>query len=181
MPRAYVRIKQIKFDAPKFGKTLEQKMERFHRNAAREWVRAVVKSIPVWSGFALGSVKFAEGMGGNLSRYLNIAIPITPVPKAPRWYYHDWKDKRIQKIAINAGRFASFNFSSTNHVFRFRFRSDVIHLIINDNYSSFSPTSPWFAMERANRAYKNFVNKHIQEVFPSLKQFVTVTETVFGA
>lgn len=168
------KIVQIKLDPVKWSKAVDTSLQTLVRNAAREWLRAMVIAVPVYSGFALGSVKNAQGPGGNLSRFLNVSVPIAPVKNAPKWYYHHGPgSNRIPKTADNAGQFAWYNFTSGNHVYRFFFRSDVFHLVINAFFNR-SPVagSAKQALKYSAKAYGHYINNNLLTRAPKVKSFM---------
>lgn len=174
MPRRAVKFKfefsKITFDTGGFTKAFDEKAARLVRMAARAWLRALILQIPVWTGFALGSVKFAKGSGGNLGKYLNVAIPISPRSRRPRFYYHRG-GRRTPKTPERAGTYSEYNFPSGQWRYRFSFRSDVIHFILNEFYASVSPSSPWLSMNAGRRAFLDYMKEHVKDL-PKVKDYV---------
>lgn len=157
----------------KFTETLEKAIETMMRQAARAWLRAVIVKVAVWTGFALGSIKFARGNGGDLARFLNVAVPITRaggLKRTPRWYYSP-SGERTEKRPENAGRYAQFSFTSGRHIFTFRFRDDVVHFMLNNFYDSVSPTSPWNAIAAGHEAFKEYIKENIHKL-PKIGRYI---------
>lgn len=175
--RMRLRLTDIKLDPNKWSKAVDEAIQRLVKKAAVEWLKAVIKKIPVYSGFAKGSIANAEGFNGNLSRYLREAVSISPVKNAPKWYYHPGRSGRIRKTAENAGQFAHYTFTSGQHKFGFFFRSDVVHLIINNFFKSVSPTSDWQALEAGRKAFSHYIRENIRGKIPKIKHFLIKSQS----
>jgi len=61
----------MSIDVGRVTKTLNENMSIQMRQAAREWLRAVITKVPVWTGTSKGSFK-------PIGRFLNVQIPISP-------------------------------------------------------------------------------------------------------
>ncbi len=96
------RISFPQFDAQKWTDNLRARVETEMRNAAREWLRAVVPRVPVWTGTSAGTLM-------PLSRFLRAAIP-APVPEVTR-----------KGRGVGVGEASShFEFSRRGHRFYFK-------------------------------------------------------------
>lgn len=160
MPRFNVRLSGLKMDRKGFTKAFDTKVTALMKGAARAWLKAVFLQVPVWTGFARGSLKFADGPNGNLSRFLNVAIPTNANHAYPKWYYHPGRG-RVLKTPENAGRFAHYTFTQTRHVYTFTYSSSVVHFLIEDFFGRMSPTAPWLSGVAGKLAWDNYfeVNK----------------------
>lgn len=173
MPRTYGRLQAIKLPNG-ITKTYDEKFKVILRNGARAYIKELIVRVPVWTGMSRGSIKFARGPGGFLGAYLNVAIPIIPHPEA-----------RVtsSKNATVGGRFGSYDFRSSNHVYRFRFRSDVLQFILNEFY--YSPTRPefldrpWHAQEFAAVAFRRSLDEQLAKL-PRLRSYLIKVEIPFG-
>ena len=129
----------IKFDKASFSKTFEAKAQVLVRNAAREWLRAVLTKVPIWTGMSRGSIVLAKGKVGGvgLARYLNMAIP-TPHPNSrPKWYYPNPGSKyRLPKTPETGGQRGEYAFPSTQHRYRFRYTNNVIQVGIGELFGT---------------------------------------------
>jgi hypothetical protein len=178
MPRITGKIFKIVPDG-NYNKRLDDSFNILIRGAARAWLRAIITKIPIWTGFALGSVKFARGKNGFLAQYLNVAIPISTPQKYPKFYYHPSRVNRIRKIPENASKFGQYNFSAQRKIFQFFFRSDVVHFIINDFYGS-RVTGPWHSMEFAQLAFEEYIKRNFARVINQAGSFTTFVEVPLG-
>lgn len=166
MPKAEFRftgsLHGFKFDLGGFTKKYEAAAEKLVRDAAKEWLRAVLISVPIWTGFAQGSIVFAKGPGGwDLARYLGM-VGETRVPHdhdTPKWHWNQ-DGSKVRKIPENGGRFGRFNFPIGQHRFRFRYTNSLLYFHIESFYGNISPTSPWFAMQHGRDAFAKFVNQN---------------------
>jgi hypothetical protein len=144
----------LKFAKDPYKKKLDEAIQRLIRECAREWLRAMIVRIPVWTGHTKGSIKFASGTNGNLGRYLNVSIPISPHPGAARQI-------RQGKTAASGGRKGRYSFTVQNHVYRFYFRSDVIYFLQNDFFARTDRgaggqqiLAPWGSAEAGAAAFR---------------------------
>lgn len=156
MVRIHTNLYGLKFSKDPFYKTMDAAILRLIRVAAREWLRAMIVRVPVWSGMARGSIKFASGPNGNLSRFLNVAIPIVPHPGARTKY----------KNAEAGAKYGHWNITSGNHNYRFFFRSDVLHYIHNEFFARTDPgaggqqiVAPWHSLEVGAEAFNAAIEK----------------------
>lgn len=153
-------------------KTMDAALKILIREAAREWLRAVVLQVPVWSGQALGSIKFARGTNGNLSRYLNVSIPIVPVKARPNKNQYS-----------NPGK---YNFPTAQNRYRFSFRSDVIYYIHNEFFPRTDPgaggqqiEAPWHSLEAGKEAFQAVIAA-AKKKLPRLQKAIESYSIPFG-
>lgn len=156
----------LKIDHGKFTKALDTAAKRLTLEAARQFVRAMIRLVPVWTGMAMGSIKFARGTNGNLGRYLNVAIPISP------------KAYRKNKNPEIGGAMGRYNFTAQRHIYTFLFRSDVPHFFMNNFFERTDPgaknqqiQAPWGALEAGQDAYRNHVRANIGKL-PKVGKFI---------
>ncbi len=162
----------LQFAKDPYKKTLDEAIRRLIRQAAREWLRAMIVRIPVWTGQALGSVKFARGTNGNLSRYLNVAIPIVPR-----------ENRRGKGPTTMPGR---YSFTVQNHVYKFYFRSDVVYFLWNDFFirtdrgaSGQQIQAPWLSMEAGAAAFRATIEDGKKKL-PRIQDAMSKTVIPFG-
>jgi hypothetical protein len=168
MPRLYARLQGFKLEQGKFTKALDTACQRLVREAAREGLRALVLRVPVWSGMALGSIKHARGPGGSLSSFLRVSIPINPVETKRR------KHERSQP--------GTFNFTTSNHVYRFRVRSDVFHYILHEfnprpSYIHQQIKAPWKSFSAMQNAFVGHIRRNAHRL-PKVKEFIIRTPPI---
>lgn len=163
MPKAILNIHGLKLDKNRLTKTVDRQLQIANRKAARSWLRAVFIRVPVWTGMARGSLKFADGPDGNLAAFLNVAIPI--VPKVKTTYK---KDEMTQP--------GKYNFTSARKVYQFFFRSRVLHYSLNEFFARTDGaneqiTAPWQSFQYGRAAYRQTMTEEIAKL-PQVKSFI---------
>lgn len=168
MPRFKGRLQGLQVDG-RFTKQLERQCEALVKAAAREWLRAMIVRVPIWTGMAAGSVKFARGPNGNLSAFLNFDFDIIPHPRART---------SPQKNQLRGGAQGHYNFTTSNHVFRFSFRSDVVHYMHNEFFvrsdrgaSGQQIEAPWHSFAAGRVAFQAHIQQGITKL-PKVKDFI---------
>jgi hypothetical protein len=168
------KLKSFKFNNKKWSETRHQQTILAQKMAARAWVEAVVVRIPVWSGQALGSIKFAQGRSGESSgmflfQFLKMTIPITPGPVAT--FLH----RTPKKNAITGGAQGRFTFTSNQntHQYTFTFFTSIIYFIIQDFFNiSISPSAPWGSMEAGKKAWHETIRSEIKKRLSGIAKFI---------
>lgn len=102
----YAKIDSISFDTKKFTRALADDCRKLVRQAAQKWLVAVLRRIPVRTGFLAGAFTPLENLVGHVSR---ISGRITPSrnPLLSREKRLDFLIKRRKKLIdeINQGKF----------------------------------------------------------------------------
>lgn len=145
---------------------LNRDVERLMRKAAEEWLRAVILHVPVWSGMARGSLKFAQGHGGFLAQYLRVAIDVTPV-----------KETKSKNQFSGHGE---YSFSTNGHIYSFNFNSDVAHYHWNEFYARTDPgaakqqiEAPWTSFQYGQNAWRRYIRHEVKSKrFFKIKNFM---------
>lgn len=146
----------LKIGTGKYTKALEDKLERLIKQAAKEWMRAVILRVPVLTGFAKGSIKFA---GGDLASFLNVSVPINPISKNTRYYRHS-TGRRTEKTPEKGGLYSTYNFTSEQHRFRFNYRNNISYFLVNDFFGKGTHT-PWNSMIEGRRAFSKYIRENL--------------------
>lgn len=168
------QIRGFKFDSGGFLKSTELAAKSAVYSSAREWLTAVIVRVPVWTGQALGSVKYAKGRSGPssglfLGEYLKTQIPINP--------YHFRKNKN----PATGGKRGRFAFSQSRHQYRFSFQTDVIYYVIQDFFNiQVSKTAPWNSMKAGAEAFNSAIGQEMQSRLPRVNQFILDSEVLSG-
>lgn len=172
MPITSARFQTIKLKGD-WTKTIDERFQTISRKGARAYLRALITQVPVWTGMARGSIKFARGPNGFLAQYLNVAIPIVPHPQA-RFI--------AGKNQYAGGAYGRYNFTSGRHIYQFRFRSDVVHYILNEFFAR-PPTvnqqieAPWHSQEVGVAAFQSTVKAEM-DALPSVRSWVFNKEPI---
>lgn len=168
------RIRGFKFDKGGFIGATERAAKSAVYSAAKEWLRAVIVRVPIWSGQALGSVKYAVGRSGNssglfLGEYLKQQIPIQA--------YH-WKANKNPQTGGVQGR---YTFSQSRHQYRFTFQTDVIYYVIQDFFNiKVSPRAPWGSMDAGAAAFNAAIGAEMASRLPRVNDFLLDSEILQG-
>jgi hypothetical protein len=153
-------------------KRLERDIERLMRTSAAEWLRAVILRVPVWSGMARGTLKWAEGNGSTLAAFLRVAVPIDPVHSTPKKNEHSGKGSfYFQKVSRNR--------------YEFSFRTEAVHYQLNEFFERYDAdrvkqqiVAPWGSMRAGDSAWRRYVDSEIQsERFFKIVHFLTKSRT----
>jgi hypothetical protein len=170
--RINLKLHKFIFNKGGWTKKLEEQGFVLMREAMREWVRAVIVKIPVWSGMARGSVKFAKGRAGPgtgvfLHQFLRVTIPINPVANSWRW----------NKNPEAGGKQARWTLTFSKNQYRFTYNNDVVHFLINEFFDGPPPsfTRPWHSMEAGRTAMINYIAANKNKMLPKIKDFTTTT------
>lgn len=165
-----VGVVKLKFDRKGMTKATQEALQVIMRGGAREWLRATFIHVPVWTGMARGSLKFARGYGGVLSRVLNVAIPISPHPKARR---------SPKKTPERGGDLSEFTFIHTGRINRFRFRTDTFHYWHNEFFARTDGgamgqqiIAPWHSFEYGKAAFRRYLQTEGLKKIPKLAKYL---------
>ena len=145
------------------SRTLYTKLEVQHRQAVREWLRAVIAKVPVYTGTAKGTFK-------PLGRYLRVAVPVSPINTSKKYFYYKGKKYRLGLTA--AEEYLTFSFKSRRTPFTYSYNFDydikLPYLVWNDiqpgpSWFPFKTPPPYYATNAGEAAY----NKYLSEIAPT--------------
>jgi hypothetical protein len=160
-----VNLKILKFNKKGYTEALQKAIDVQVRQAAREWLRAVIHEVPVYSGQARASLL-------PLSRYLRVALPIEPTEAGQKRY-----PGGITKGSVQG----QFDFSSEGYVSRFSFSTTVPHFLINEfNVGLGQPPlihpTPWKSMEYGKIAFQAYLRENLKKKLPRIGKYVTLVK-----
>lgn len=155
-----------KLDAKKYTDALEQQCEIQIRQAAREWLRAVIPRVPVWTGTARGSLQ-------PLGRFLRVAVPINPTVT-----------RKGMGPGVGASQ-GSFKFEKRQRRFLFKFNTEVLHFQLNEFYKAppefhLIHETPWHALVAGEEAFNKYVKEVLPKRIPKIKDFIKYKTRRFG-
>jgi hypothetical protein len=162
--RAKVNI--IKFDKQGYTEALGKAVQVQIRQAAREWLRAVILKVPVYTGMAKGSLL-------PLGRYLRVAIPIVPDPIA---------QKRFGRGPQDGESLGLFDFKQINqYVWQFQYATEVQHYLINEfTIGLGSPPlrnpTPWHSFEAGKEAWDQYLQENLKSKIPKISSYISTVE-----
>lgn len=149
----------MSLDVKRHTKTLDRVMGQIIREAAREWLRAILTSVngsfPVLTGAAKSTLK-------PLGRFLRVAVPVTPQPdKNGRWR----GDRRSLGEASS-----SFEIIDRNFEYSFTWSTDLLHYYLNEFFDIATvSSSPWHSLEAGERAFLDYVDKALATRVPDIE------------
>jgi hypothetical protein len=154
------KLRFLNFDSVKFTRRLDRIMGQIIREAAREWLRAVLKSVPSRGGFPVWSGA-AKMTLVPLGRFLNnvAGLSVSPVAGAPdrRSMGEESQQFEITDDRNNGG---SFEYS-------FEWSTDLLHYYVNEFYG-YIPSAPWNTQEAGRKAFEAYVDDAIERRLPEI-------------
>jgi hypothetical protein len=143
-------------DINRYTKTLDKAMEVQLRQAARAWLRAIVKNgvIPVWTGTS-------KGVFLPLGRYLRrVAIPIKPV-----------KQRKGFGPEVGAAK-SAFDFRKEGNKHIFEFLHDLGYFTNNEEKKMKPPINlrqpgPYRAFVKGEAAFNKYLDENLDRRLPS--------------
>lgn len=159
MPIVHGQFVNLKYDIDKHRKTLDETLKRQMRQAARAWVRATFSHVPMWTGMARSSLK-------PLGRYLNVAIPIEPNPRAK---------PTAKKNAALGEQQQEFEFESNGYNYSFYWSTHVLHYQSNEFHPSaiqlIHPT-PWDSTKYGEAVWDKYIAETLPKRLPKVTDFL---------
>lgn len=131
-------------------KTLDRVMGQMIREAAREWLRAVLMSVPARGGFPVWSGA-AKSTLVPLGRFLRINVPVHPDTKAP--------DRRALGEASQTFHIRDDKSDPMSFVYEFEWSTDLLHYYINEFFGVIPSAMPngWRTAEAGERAFLDYL------------------------
>lgn len=152
----------LELDAKKYTRTLDRILGQIIREAAREWLRAVLKSVPARGGFPV-LTGAAKSTLVPLGRFLRVAVPVNPVKGDRRSLGLNSQHFKIIDDKNNGG---SFNYS-------FEWSTDLLHYFINEFYG-YIPYAPWNTVEAGEQAFIEYIENALNTKIPNLQEYIQV-------
>jgi len=157
------KFEKLELRGARFNEAFTKALEVQMRQASREFLRAVIVRVPVYTGMARGSLV-------PLGRFLRVAVPINPDPGAKK---HPNKNPAAGAAA------SSFKFTNEGG-FNPRLRLDigVLHFELNEFRPSTLPLrhpTPWHSFEAGREAFKAYLRENLTKKVPRVKKFITRT------
>lgn len=156
MPGFVMELMDLKFDVKGFRKTVDAALQTQLRMAAREWLRAVIPRVPVYTGMSRGTLQ-------PLGQFLRVAVPISPVASRPGY-------------SIEGGAAASsFSFTKEGAYYYFTWNNEVLQYQINEFHRVPLPLrhpTPWRSLDAGRRAFDAYVKNTIPKRIPRVNDFI---------
>lgn len=152
-------VETLEFDFQTFNEKLLEAIGKQMRNAARAFVRAAIRNVPVWSGMSRGTYL-------PLGRFLRVAIPINP-----RAGVLDKRDVGERLTMYSA----QDSFVRNGNVFSFRFGHFVKHYMYQEFFRGPSQTSPWKSYAAGRAAFLRYWEDIGINRLPTIYEFMIVS------
>jgi hypothetical protein len=159
MPLIRAQFLDLKYDMAAHRKTLDAALQVQMRQAARAWLREVILHVPVWTGMAKSSLK-------PLGRFLRVAIPITPHPRAV--------PTKHKNMALGEQQ-QEFGFENSGALYSFSWTTDVLHYQLNEFHTSSLPLihpTPWRSTHFGALAFQRYVADILPKRIPNAADFI---------
>lgn len=162
MPGFIMELFDLRFDDKGYRKSVDAAIQTQMRMAAREWLRAVIPHIPVYTGMSRGSLQ-------PLGRFLKVTVPIRPVATRPGY-------------SIEAGRDqSSFSFTKEGGSYYFTWTSEVLQYQINEFHKVPLPLrhpTPWRSLIAGQKAFDLYARNIIPKRIPRVNDFIKATSII---
>lgn len=155
----------LELESFRYTKTLDLKCGQIIREGAREWLRAVIKRVPVQTGAARSTLI-------PLSRVLREPFAVTPVRK--------W-DRRALGESKNTFTVKDDRTNPMSFVYEFSWSSDLVWYEINEyqkaifGHRGVNPypvaSAPWHSLEAGRDAFFRHINTTMQHRLPKFVDF----------
>lgn len=159
-------LEYVNFNKQAYLKTRDEALKREMRNAAREWLAAVIPHVPVWTGTARGTLL-------PLARYLRQSVPINPIVS---------KQNKGPGFGEALG---GFEFDDAGNQYTFEFTNFLEYFKFNDQNDAsaygfhLTHATPWYAFEAGQTAFDAYVEKFLPQKMPDINDFLEYTSVTF--
>lgn len=154
-------LRVIKLDEKRYTATLNKIMGQIIREAAREWLRAVLLSVPERGGFPV-LTGAAKSTLAPLGRFLRVAIG-DRTPKGKRDRREEGEAKQEFLIIDDTNQ--------VDWVFRFAWNTTLVHYIINE-FHGLIKYAPWFSTVKGGIAFQNYVQLVLERRLPNIQDYI---------
>lgn len=141
----------LRFDMGRYMADLDAALAIQLRLAARAWLRAVITSVPSWTGQSRGSLQ-------PIGRFIGIAVPAPVSPTAPG-----------DRSALGQSQ-SAFVFAGVNGLHVFHWETHVPHYLINEYYQVALPLinpTPWFSLPAGEQAFFAYAQTQVLQHLPN--------------
>lgn len=148
----------MKNSTRKYSATLDKELGRIIREAAREWLRAVLTSVPSRGGFPVVTGA-AKSTLVPLGRILRVSVPVRPQPDKNGYYRGDRRaeGQREQKFRI-----VDDNNKGRKYIYSFEWSTTLLHYYLNE--FGLVHGNAWESVERGREAFMDYVNSALRKM-----------------
>lgn len=153
-------------------KTLDRILGQIIREAAREWLRALVVEVPVQTGMAKGALQ-------PLGRFLRVAVPIRPIRKP--YYSHLEGGEQTISFGAEKTEFVIKDDKSNggSFIYEFSWSTDVLHYWLSQYYRGKALPGD-IAIQKADDAFLQHVQSTIDRRLPAILESLIEVHTEIG-
>lgn len=149
-------IPGLRFDWRRYMADLDAALRLQLVLAARAWLRAVILSVPSWTGQSRGSLQ-------PIGRFIGIAVPSPVSPTAPG-----------DRSGLGQSQQA-FNFTAAGGIYMMHWETHVPHYLINEYYNVPLPLlnpTPWLSLESGERAWYAYLHANLLRNLPNPAAYI---------
>lgn len=152
----------IELDVKRYTKTLDRVLGQIIRESAREWLRAVLKSVPARGGFPV-LTGAAKSTLVPLGRFVRVAVSVSPTEG----------DRRSLGVASQHFKIVDNTNNSGTFLYSFEWSTSLLHYYINEFYG-YIPYAPWNTVEAGETAFKAYIEKAMNTRLPEIADYISV-------
>jgi hypothetical protein len=167
-----ITLDVLKVDERKAQQKYDIAIRRQMNNAARAFVRAAVKRIPVDTGMARGSLL-------HLGRLLRVAVPIRPKPSIRERNYQYEPARGQPKTAALGSELTVSHITKKGSRYEFIFHTQIFHLILNDVWGS-AHTGPWNALSAGRQEAQRYMRGTAPKRMPHPTEYLLKSRHSIG-
>jgi len=145
------RFPGLRFDWARYSADFDAALRLQLRLAARAWLRAVILSVPSWTGQSRGSLQ-------PIGRFIGITVPAPVSPTAPG-----------DRSGLGR-RQQAFNFTAAGGIYMMHWETHVPHYLINEYYQVDLPLlhpTPWYSLEAGEQAWYAYLQGNLLRNIPN--------------
>lgn len=163
----------VEFDTPRYTKTVLKNMGAKFRMCIREWLKTILietpsvtgSGFPSQTGTLLGSMQ-------PLGRILRVAVPAPRITRD----VSNWADAANRGPGAGAA-LVQFEILDKGPFYKFTWTTQVLHHFLNDTFRTRKiSTTPWKAVDKANKVFEKCLQREMPKAFPPLDKFITFKE-----
>lgn len=151
--------------------TVDKKLGRIIRGAARAWLQAVITAVPARDGFPVVTGAAISTLK-PLSRYLGRpAVNNTPRAGTDGRYRGDRRDLGTSHQTF---KIVDDNSVGRKFIYSFEWSTDLYHYVLNET-KGYIPHAPWNTMEAGESAFLAYLEEKMADLPEELRKLIRFT------